>query len=86
MTPEQTRARAERLIPIIAEVRARALALEQQYSNTTDAIDPDYEVSERNLLHYLALGRVDMRLTQQELAALGLTSLGGSESPHPQFA
>ena len=80
MTPEQTRARAERLIPIIAEVRARALALEKQYSNTTDAIDPDYEVSERNLLHYLALRQVDMRSTQQELAALGLTSLGGSES------
>ena len=59
MTPEQTRARAERLIPIIAEVRARALALEQQYSNTTHAIDPDYQVSERNLLHYLALRQVD---------------------------
>ena len=80
MTPEQTKARAERLIPVISDTRARALALEQQFSDANHTLDPDYQVSARNLLHYLALRQVDMRQVQSELAALGLTSLGGSES------
>jgi len=37
------------------------------------------EASARNLLHYLALRRVDLRRLQEELADLGLSSLGRSE-------
>ena len=35
--------------------------------------------SARNLVHYLALRRFDMRATQEKLASLGISSLGRSE-------
>lgn len=41
---------------------------------------PDFRPSVRNLLHYLALRRLDLRQMQSELAALGLSSLGRMES------
>jgi pyruvate kinase len=80
MSHEQTSARAERLISIISDLRERALALEHQFGSTNHTIDPDYQTSARNLLHYLALRQVDLRAVQSELSALGLTSLSGSES------
>ncbi len=43
-------------------------------------IDPAYARSAENLLHYLALRRHDLREIQSELAELGLSSLGRSES------
>jgi pyruvate kinase len=39
-----------------------------------------YRESATNLMHYLALRRRDLRQAQQQLAALGLSSLGRSES------
>jgi pyruvate kinase len=80
MIQDHTKVRAERLIPIISDLRERALALEHQFGSTNHTIDPDYQASARNLLHYLALRQVDLRTVQSELSALGLTSLGGSES------
>ncbi|MDP1926881.1 MAG: pyruvate kinase [Thiobacillus sp.] len=43
-------------------------------------IHPNYQNSARNLLHYLALRRRDLRPLQMRLAALGLSSLGQAES------
>ncbi|MCL4244265.1 MAG: pyruvate kinase [Candidatus Dadabacteria bacterium] len=43
-------------------------------------VDPAYVRSAENLLHYLALRRHDLREIQSELAELGLSSLGRSES------
>lgn len=43
-------------------------------------IHPDFADSGRNLLHYLALRRQDLRPLQLRLAALGLSSLGRAES------
>ena len=41
---------------------------------------PDYEKSATNLAHYLALRRRELRELQDELMALGLSSLGRCES------
>lgn len=48
--------------------------------NHLDGIDPGYDRSARNLLHYLSLRQHDIRPLQQRLAVLGLSSLGRSES------
>ncbi len=56
---------------------AAAPSLEQR---RLDGIHPNYKQSAHNLLHYLALRRVDLRLVQRRLASLGLSSLGRSES------
>ena len=71
---------AERLIPRISELRARAIALEQSHVDHLQGIEPSYQASARNLLHYLALRQIDLRPLQEELTALGLTSLGGCEA------
>lgn len=72
--------RAERLIPKIRDLRARAIALEQSHRDEIHSIEPGYQASARNLLHYLALRQSDLRPLQEELTALGLTSLGGREA------
>ena len=43
-------------------------------------IDPGYQASARNLSHYLALRRGDHRTLQENLARIGLSSLGRAES------
>ncbi|MEZ5987574.1 MAG: pyruvate kinase [Planctomycetota bacterium] len=45
-----------------------------------DEVHPQYRDSARNLLHYLAMRRRDLRTLQSRLAALGLSSLGRAES------
>ena len=44
------------------------------------AVHPNFRLSARNLLHYLALRQHDLRPMQQRLAALGLSSLGRAEA------
>ncbi len=43
-------------------------------------VHPNYQLSARNLLHYMVLRRRDLRPLQLRLAALGLSSLGRAES------
>ena len=45
-----------------------------------EKVHSNYRDSARNLLHYLALRRRDLRPLQMRLAALGLSSLGRAES------
>jgi pyruvate kinase len=45
-----------------------------------DDIDPAYRKSARNLAHYLALRRNDWRPLQENLARIGVSSLGRAES------
>lgn len=45
-----------------------------------DRVDPNFCDSARNLLHYLAIRRRDLRPLQLRLAALGFSSLGRAES------
>ena len=63
----------------LASIRAdmvASLALSQPH---LARIHPNYQDSARNLLHYLALRRHDLRPLQLRLAALGLSSLGRAE-------
>jgi pyruvate kinase len=56
------------------------LALEAKHTEALHAIAPGYRASARNLLHYLAMRRHDLRALQAKLAAIGLSSLGRAES------
>lgn len=80
MVPNENKQKAKQLIPAIKELRRRALALEETHQADLRPLAPDYQASARNLLHYLALRQTDMRQIQNELVALGLTSLGKTEN------
>jgi pyruvate kinase len=49
-------------------------------SSFIDGVPANYRESARNLIHYLALRRHDLRALQPKLSALGLSSLGRSEA------
>jgi pyruvate kinase len=69
----------DRLLPTLIALRDEALGLEQSYETELELVEPTYRASARNLLHYLSLRQHDIRNLQQDLAALGLSSLGVSE-------
>lgn len=71
----------QRLLPALRALREEALALERHYAAEVEAVEPGYRPSARNLLHYLSLRQHDIRPLQEDLASLGLSSLGVSE-PH----
>ena len=54
--------------------------LEQRFAAALRDADPAFQQSARNLVHYLALRRHDIRPLQERLAVLGLSSLGRTES------
>lgn len=64
----------------LTSLRSELIAAVDQEIFSFENIDPNYRESARNLLHYLALRRRDLRPLQQRLAALGLSSLGRAES------
>src|SRR5579871_3672056 len=53
--------------------------LEHRFKSELGLDQPTYDRSARNLLHYVALRRHDVRGLQQKLAELGLSSLGRCE-------
>ncbi|MEN9236171.1 MAG: pyruvate kinase, partial [Gloeomargarita sp. GMQP_bins_25] len=68
------------LIDQVTQLRDHALHLETTYRDVVARVAPSYQPSARNLLHYLALRQHDVRPLQDELAALGLSSLGRCEA------
>jgi pyruvate kinase len=68
------------VISEIADIRAEMVAALAIPQLRLDEVHPNYRESARNLLHYLALRRRDLRPLQLRLAALGLSSLGRAES------
>ena len=70
----------DRLIDQIAALRTSILAETAPADDRLESVHPNFHDSARNLLHYLALRRHDLRPLQLRLAALGLSSLGRSES------
>lgn len=68
------------LIHELSAIRQRMLDLEALGLQKTGNIHPTYMQSARNLFHYLALRRQEMRPIQERLSALGLSSLGRTES------
>ncbi len=72
--PAELAALANELSTVRAEMLTRA------EETLRRAPHPAYAASARNLLHYLALRRRDLRRTQDRLARLGLSSLGRCEA------
>ncbi|MFN4258872.1 MAG: pyruvate kinase [Gemmataceae bacterium] len=68
------------LIDKMLTIRADMLQLEEAWSERIQQLHPSYRTSARNLLHYIALRRHDLRPLQEKLAALGLSSLGRAEA------
>ena len=63
----------------LLEIGERCLEFESRYAVDLLAVHPEYLDSARNLVHYLALRDSDIRELQQNLATLGLSSLGRAE-------
>jgi pyruvate kinase len=68
--------------PLVAieALRDAALALEREHADDIERCDPATRDGARNLLHYLALRRHDLRPLQRQLGRLGLSSLGRMEA------
>lgn len=81
MTIHTTPRQMARLEAQLLGLRAGALRLEQAYADELAQIEPSYRASARNFLHYLSVRQHDIRGLQQDLASLGLSSLGILE-PH----
>lgn len=72
------RRRLDSLIREVSAVRDEMLALEGEILSEF-GIHSTFVESARNLVHYLALRRRDLRRLQTELASLGVSSLGRAE-------
>lgn len=68
------------LIDQLWALRQHILDREKALAHELENICPEYRDSARNLIHYLALRQIDMRAMQEQLAWLGLSSLGRSQS------
>lgn len=68
------------LLEELTALRAAIIAETRDAQHCIDAAHPRHRASARNLLHYLALRRRDLRPLQQRLATLGLSSLGRAEA------
>ena len=68
------------LLAELKELRESCLAMEQEFGASIAEACPQSRRSVENFLHYLALRKHDLRDLQSRLAALGLSSLGRSES------
>ncbi len=73
----------DRILKAIADLtglRHDALALEKRHAPDLQQVSAAYRRSARNLVHYLAVRRQDIRSLQLELQRLGLSSLGRMEA------
>ena len=64
----------------VRELRRAAHEAEQEFAAELGSVDPSMRESARNLVHYLAVRRHDVRDLQEELSRLGLSSLGRMEA------
>ncbi|WP_276499013.1 pyruvate kinase [Pontibacter litorisediminis] len=67
------------LIRQLDQLHQDAIALEEKFAPAVRAVHPKFRKSAKNLLHYLALRQHDIRELQEQLAQLGLSSLGRAE-------
>ncbi|MCG8584634.1 MAG: pyruvate kinase, partial [Pirellulales bacterium] len=68
------------IIERLISIRSDMAAAESQFDDELQHVHSDQWDSARNLLHYVALRRQDVRPLQEQLVALGLSSLGRCES------
>ncbi|GAB3309914.1 pyruvate kinase [Hymenobacter tenuis] len=64
----------------LTAIRQDMLSAAAQAATRLEAVHPTFQLSARNLLHYLALRQHDLRSLQLELSSLGLSSLGRAEA------
>jgi pyruvate kinase len=67
---------------ILAQLDAiieRARDLEHRFADALAQVHPQFRDGARNLVHYVALRKFDIRELQEQLECLGLSSLGGAE-------
>jgi pyruvate kinase len=64
----------------LSVIRSDMLGVEEQFVASVDDLPETTRASARNLLHYLALRRHDLRLLQGQLASLGLSAFDLAES------
>ncbi len=76
----QERTQLNELIQQLDLLRCEMVNAEAAGRNETASVCPEHIFSARNLLHYMALRRHDIRDLQSRLASLGLSSLGRTES------
>ena len=69
----------DELIGELSELRSSVILLEDECREHLAELTPACVASARNLLHYLALRSHDIRRLQEQLAPLGLSSLGRAE-------
>jgi pyruvate kinase len=75
--------KADKIKAMIAKIDAiieEGLALEKKYKIALDKVDPHYQLSAQNLLHYRAMRNHDLNELQKELGALGLSRLARIQS------
>ncbi len=75
-----TRARINRLVIAMERLRTHLVTVEQEFAERLAEIPRHRRASARNLVHYLALRRQDLRRLQNDLALSGLSSLGRCEA------
>lgn len=63
----------------LESICSRARDFEANYAADLAAVHPEFRDGARNLVHYLALRHEDIRELQEDLAGLGLSSLGRAE-------
>ncbi len=73
-------AELQELIQKLNVLRSEMLELEASGLTDGAGVHPEHRASAKNLMHYLALRRHDIRHLQAQLADLGLSSLGRTES------
>ena len=81
--PEAAVPEARLLREAIDEIEAvcrDAARLERRFARELAEVHPTFRDSARNLMHYVALRDRDVRVLQERLASLGLSSLGRTES------
>ncbi|WP_083610148.1 pyruvate kinase [Pontibacter flavimaris] len=76
---QKTKEHYQNLIHQLDQLHQDAVTLEEKFATTVKAVHPKFKKSARNLLHYLALRQHDIRDLQEQLAQLGLSSLGRAE-------
>jgi len=77
-------AQLDPLIRKLEDLQHQLLAAERTARPRLEAVRPRQQPSARNLVHYLALRRNDLRPLQERLAGFGLSSFGHSESLSPR--
>jgi pyruvate kinase len=70
----------EKVTSELSAIRSEMFDAERRFLSGRSDMPEEHRPSARNLLHYLALRRRDVRTLQMQLASIGLSSLGRAES------